>query len=139
VVSKCRIFCIFGGVSKSRVIFKKPTGAKKAKSHLKIESTGKCEWDSLSPATHLAFRLNDIFQCPTLNPLGMPPSTTKIQHHITKLANNKSPGESGIPAEALKALPRDGIEYVRTLLQDFWEGRRIYEEWQTILLRASSL
>jgi hypothetical protein len=70
--------------------------------------------------------LNDIFQRPTLNPLGMPPSTTEIQHHITKLANNKSPGESGIPAEALKALPPDGIEYVRTLLQDFWEGRRIY-------------
>jgi hypothetical protein len=66
----------------------------------------------------------------------MPPSTTEIQHHITKLANNKSPGESGIPAEALKALPPDGIEYVRTLLQDFWEGRRIYEEWQTALLRV---
>ena len=80
--------------------------------------------------------MNDIFQCPTLNPLGMPPSTTEIQHHITKLANNKSPGESGIPAEALKALPPDGIEYVRTLLQDFWEGRRIYEEWQTALLRV---
>jgi hypothetical protein len=40
----------------------------------------------------------------------MPPSTTKIQHHITKLANNKFPGKSGIPAEALKALPPDGIE-----------------------------
>ena len=80
--------------------------------------------------------LNDIFQRPTLNPLGMPPSTTEIQHHITKLANNKSPGESGVPAEALKALPPDGIEYVRTLLQDFWEGRRIYEEWQTALLRV---
>jgi hypothetical protein len=25
---------------------------------------------------------------------------------------------------------------VRTLLQDFWEGRRIYEEWQTALLRV---
>jgi hypothetical protein len=61
----------------------------------------------------------------------MPPSTTEI----TKLANNKSPGESGIPAEALKALPPDGIEYVHTLLQDFWEGRRNYEEWQTALLR----
>jgi hypothetical protein len=80
--------------------------------------------------------LNDIFQRPTLNPLGMPPSTTEIQHHITKLANNKSLGESGIPAEALKALPPDGIEYVRILLQDFWEGRRIYEKWQTALLRV---
>jgi hypothetical protein len=59
--------------------------------------------------------LNDIFQRPTLNSLGMPPSTTEIQHHITKLANNKSPGESGIPAEALKALPPDGIEYMHTL------------------------
>jgi hypothetical protein len=67
--------------------------------------------------------LNDIFQCPTLNPLGMPPSTTEIQHHVTKLANHKSPGESGVPAEALKALPPDGIEYVRTLLQDFWEEK----------------
>jgi hypothetical protein len=69
--------------------------------------------------------LDDIFQCPTLNPFGMPPSTTEIQHHITKLANNKSPGESGIPAEALKALPPDGVEYVRTLLQDFWEEEEI--------------
>jgi hypothetical protein len=33
--------------------------------------------------------LDDISQCPTLNLLGMPPSTTEIQHHITKLANNK--------------------------------------------------
>jgi hypothetical protein len=41
---------------------------------------------------------------------------------------------AAIPAEALKALPPDGIEYVHTLLQDFWEGRRIYEEWQTVLL-----
>jgi hypothetical protein len=80
--------------------------------------------------------LDDISQCPTLNPLGMPPSTTEIQHHITKLANNKYPGESSIPAEALKALPPDGIEYVHTLLQDFWEGRRNYEEWQTALLRV---
>jgi hypothetical protein len=67
------------------------------------------------------------------------PNELLHDHHtvyITKLANNKSPGESGIPAEALKALPPDGIEYVRTLLQDFWEGRRIYEEWQTALLRV---
>jgi hypothetical protein len=92
---------------------------------------------SLLVATPADFSiLNDIFQCPTLNPLGMPPSTTEIQHHITKLANNKSPGESGVPAEALKALSPDSIEYVCTLLQDFWEGRRIYEEWQTTLLRV---
>jgi hypothetical protein len=68
--------------------------------------------------------LNDIFQFPTLNPLSMPPSTTKIQHHFTKLANNKSPGESGIPAEALKALPPDGVEYVCTLLQKFLGGKK---------------
>jgi hypothetical protein len=80
--------------------------------------------------------LDDIVQCPTLNPLGIPPSTTEIQHHITKLANNKSPGESGIPAEYLNVLPPDGVEYVCTLLQDFWEGRRNYEEWQTTLLRV---
>jgi hypothetical protein len=79
--------------------------------------------------------LDDIFHRPTLNSLGMPPSTTEIQHHITKLANNKSPGESSIQAEALIALPPDGIEYVHTL-QDFWEGRRNYEEWQTTLLQV---
>jgi hypothetical protein len=28
------------------------------------------------------------------------------------------------------------MAYVCTLLQDFWEGRRIYEEWQTTLLRV---
>jgi hypothetical protein len=50
------------------------------------------------------------------------------------VGNDDHVHESGIPAEALKALPPDGIEYVRTLLQDFWEGRRIYEEWQTTLL-----
>jgi hypothetical protein len=46
--------------------------------------------------------LSTRWVCPFLQP--------KIQHHITKLANNKSPGESGIPAEALKALPPDGVE-----------------------------
>jgi hypothetical protein len=30
VVSKCRIFCIFASVSKSRVIFKKPSHFQKA-------------------------------------------------------------------------------------------------------------
>jgi hypothetical protein len=49
---------------------------------------------------------------------------------------NKSPGESGVPAEALKALPPDGIQYVHTLLQDYWDGHSDYEEWQTALLQV---
>jgi hypothetical protein len=80
--------------------------------------------------------LNDIPQCATLNALGTCPSVAEIQEHITKLANNKSPGESGVPAEALKALPPDGIEYVHTLLQDYWDSHSDYEEWQTALLQV---
>jgi hypothetical protein len=68
--------------------------------------------------------------------LGTCPSVAEIQEHITKLTNNKSPGESGVPAEALKALPPNGIENVHTLLQDYWDGHSDYEEWQTALLRV---
>jgi hypothetical protein len=80
--------------------------------------------------------VDDIPQRATLNALGTCPSVAEIQEHITKLAKNKSPGESGVPAEALKALPPDGIEYVHTLLQDYWDGHSDYEEWQTALLRV---
>ena len=75
---------------------------------------------------------------PTANHIQHSPTLTinEIQQTITKLANNKAPGESGVPAEALKALPPDGIEYVHTLLKDFWEGRSTYEEWNTALLRV---
>jgi hypothetical protein len=78
--------------------------------------------------------LDDIPQRATLNALGTCPSVAEIQEHITKLTNNKSPGESGVPAEALKALPPDGIQYVHTLLQDYWDGHSDYDEWQTALL-----
>lgn len=80
--------------------------------------------------------LDDISQCPILNLLGKPPNIEEIQHHITKLANNKSPGESGVPAEVLKAWPPEGITYVCKLLQDFWEGQKNYEDWQMALLQV---
>jgi hypothetical protein len=45
--------------------------------------------------------------------LGEPPNFEEIQcQHVTKLDNNKSPGESGVPAEVLKALPPEDIAYV---------------------------
>ena len=55
---------------------------------------------------------------------------------INKLANNKAPGKSGIPAEALKALPPDALEVLHQLLSRFWKGDvEHYEEWQTALLK----
>jgi hypothetical protein len=67
------------------------------------------------------------------------PHTEEIQHHVTKLAHNKSLGKSGVPAEELKLLPLEGIAYVHTLLQDFWEGRKSYKEWQTALTPSGVL
>ncbi len=47
------------------------------------------------------------------------------------MKNNKAPGESGIPPEAIKALGDQSLEYVTKLLHQYWINPDItHPEWQ---------
>jgi hypothetical protein len=79
--------------------------------------------------------LEDIDQWRTIWRLADPPTMKEMITGIQSMANNKAPGASGIPAEALKALPPDALEVLHSLIAQFWRGTRdTYEEWQTALL-----
>lgn len=59
-----------------------------------------------------------------------------MQSAIQTMANNKAPGASGIPAEALKALPPAALDVLLGLIQRFWTGAQAtYEEWQVAILK----
>jgi hypothetical protein len=79
--------------------------------------------------------LDDVTQWRTIWRLADPPTMKEMAESIQSMANNKAPGASGIPAEALKALPPDALEVLHSLIVQFWRGSRdTYEEWQTALL-----
>lgn len=44
------------------------------------------------------------------------PSMDELKKPIKKMANGKKPGESGMPAEALKALPDEGFEALQGMV-----------------------
>jgi len=81
--------------------------------------------------------LNNIDQHKTLHSLGNVPTIKDMTAAISQMANNKAPGKSGIPAEALKALPPPALQVLHQLLCRFWRGEEyVYTEWQTALLRV---
>ena len=79
--------------------------------------------------------LDEVDQRPLMDSLGAPPTFDEMEDAIRKMRNNKALGESGIPAEALKALSEAGRELLHQLLVDFWTGAPRYEEWDTALLK----
>jgi hypothetical protein len=52
------------------------------------------------------------------------------------MKNNKTPGESGVTTEALKALSDYGKDFIVSMIKSFWENdQKRYDEWKTALLR----
>jgi hypothetical protein len=75
--------------------------------------------------------LDEIPQLATVPDLEHPPTTEEVAKGIQKLKNNKAPGESGIPHEALKALSGLSITHVTELLQKYWtDPTVVHPEWQ---------
>jgi len=81
--------------------------------------------------------LDDINQRETIPTLGNIPTMKEMNAAIQCMANNKAPGASGIPAEALKVLPQPALEVLYNLICRYWKGKvPSYVEWQTALLRV---
>ena len=55
--------------------------------------------------------------------LGLPPAQEEVETRIGILKNNKAPGKSGIPAEALKALTSSAINPLTALIRLFWKDK----------------
>ncbi len=77
----------------------------------------------------------DIDHCRALPHLGNEPTIAEMNTGIDWMANNKSPGESTVPAEAFKALLPLAHEVLHCMLCAFWNGACDYDEWKTALLR----
>jgi hypothetical protein len=60
--------------------------------------------------------------------LDRPISMSNLNEYITGASNEKAPGESQIPAEALKALSLDTKRMLPNVLQDFFDGQTDPEE-----------
>eukprot|EP00978_Attheya_sp_CCMP212_P033764 scaffold137882_cov54-Attheya_sp.AAC.4 len=64
--------------------------------------------------------------------LGDPPSLEEVvKHALRKVANGKLPGESGITAEALKALDNEVLQdCLLSFLTDYWNDPEVdFESW----------
>jgi hypothetical protein len=80
--------------------------------------------------------LDDIRQRPTETELGHTPTRDEILQALKKMKNNKAPGESGVSAEALKALSNGGQNVLIDLIQNFWNNQDLnYDEWNTAVLK----
>eukprot|EP00978_Attheya_sp_CCMP212_P003154 scaffold6504_cov40-Attheya_sp.AAC.3 len=75
--------------------------------------------------------LDEIRQRTSKTELGDPPSLEEVKHALRKAANGKSPGESGIPAEALKALDNELLQdCLLSFLTDYWNNPEVdFESW----------
>jgi hypothetical protein len=80
--------------------------------------------------------LDEIPQRPCLDILGLPPTLDDMMSVIPEMANNKAPGASGLPAEAIKALPECALKMLHCMISNFWTGdTKRYEEWKNATLR----
>jgi hypothetical protein len=80
--------------------------------------------------------LDDIRQRPTETELGHTPTRDEILQALKKMKNNKAPGESGVSAEALKALSNGSQNVLIDLIQNFWNNEDLnYDEWNTAVLK----
>jgi hypothetical protein len=79
--------------------------------------------------------LDDIPTFSAISGLDHPPTIEEVKAAIQHLKNNKAPGTSGIPHEALKALSEVSLAHITALLTNFWtKPDAIYTEWQAASL-----
>ena len=64
-----------------------------------------------------------------------PPTRKELEDTIRRLKNNNAPGESEATAEAIKALPEEGIDALHQMYTTYWEDKTTnHSEWQTAML-----
>lgn len=54
---------------------------------------------------------------------------------VTKLKNDKSPGENGVPLNAFKCLDAQNRRKIYNFIVSFWEDEQDYEEWHIGLVK----
>jgi hypothetical protein len=80
--------------------------------------------------------LDEIAQRPVMAELADPPSYEEFEIAISKLANNRAPGESGVTAEAIKALPSSSLEALHSIYHLYWtDPTVVHDEWSTAILK----
>jgi len=82
--------------------------------------------------------LDDIHQRQYDWTLNVDPTAHELMLGAKGLANNKSPGQSGIPAEALKAFTKQQWETVLPMFVRFWHNdipHDNYDEWKVAILK----
>lgn len=67
--------------------------------------------------------------------LGEPPTLDELDHALTKLTNNKVPGASGVPLEAVKASTLELKEALLQCYRAFWDEPLNPDEWHSALLK----
>ena len=77
-----------------------------------------------------------IPQRETIHAVNDPITMDELQHQIYKASNKKSPGESGVTAEAIKHLSDDTKLLFLYIIQDFFDGNTDPEEWHSATLKC---
>jgi hypothetical protein len=81
--------------------------------------------------------LDDLKQREMITDLGLPPTDEEFAAALRKLANGKSPGESGITPEALKNLNYSNTRTIREFLREYWMDPSVNcDEWHRNVLCA---
>jgi hypothetical protein len=63
--------------------------------------------------------LDEIKQRPVISRLAEPPTYDEFEKAIFKLAYGKAPGESGVTAEAIKAVPRTALDELHGIYRNY--------------------
>jgi hypothetical protein len=71
----------------------------------------------------------------TLDSMGDSITWKEFRKAVTKLQNDKSPQENGVPPNAFKSLDAVNLKIVYEYICDFCEGNADYDEWHTGLVK----
>ncbi len=69
--------------------------------------------------------------------LGKVPSKAEIRRAISKMANNKAPGKSGLTTDMIKNLPAKAFNLYVEFIQEFWRDNRMdLDSWHVTVLNT---
>jgi hypothetical protein len=81
--------------------------------------------------------LEDIPKHEVQHKLGDVPTKTEIKKAISKMANNKAPGKSGLTTDMIKNLPPKAQDLYVELIQEFWRDDNIdFNSWHVTILNT---